>query len=53
MQWAEISLNGLNDEERLERESKGSPNEWTRERGKQEPSEKEVVVRLFTARITD
>jgi hypothetical protein len=28
---AEISFTGLNDEQTLERESKGSPNEWTSE----------------------
>ena len=29
LQWAEISLTSLNDEQTLERESEGSPNEWT------------------------
>ena len=30
---AEISLTGLNDEHTLERESKGSPNNWTSSKG--------------------
>jgi len=50
LQWAEISLTGLNDEKTLERESKGSPNEWTssKEGGGKHHAFREVAVRILS-----
>ena len=43
-----MSLTGLNDEQTLERESKGSPNEWTSSKeGGKNHAFREVAVYIF------
>lgn len=44
-----MSLTGLNDEQTLERESKGSPNEWTSSKeGGKNHAFREVAVRIHS-----